>query len=99
MSEVTFELSTPIYQGTEEIKTLTIMRPTLKIIKLIGTPFKVSAKEDEFDIRADRLAQYISKCCALPPSVIDDIDAYDYVQLAGVFAAFFDRSPAVATTN
>ena len=99
MTDIKFELTTPIYQGTEEIKTLTIRRPTLKVIKLIGTPFKMSASSDEFDIRADRLAEYIAKCCALPPSVADDIDAYDYVKLAGVFAAFFDRSPVTQPMN
>ena len=99
MTDIKFELTTPIYRGTEEIKTLTIRRPTLKVIKLIGTPFKMSASSDEFDIRADRLAEYIAKCCALPPSVADDIDAYDYVKLAGVFAAFFDRSPATQPMN
>lgn len=95
MDDVTFKLSTPIKQGAEEIKALTIKAPTLKAIRKIGLPFRFGgAAGSEFEIDAERLAQYLSELCALPPSTIDQITATDFVGLTQVFSGFFGQSQA-----
>ncbi len=95
MNDVSFNLTTPIKHGAEEIRALTIKAPTLKTIRKIGLPFRFGgAAGSEFEIDAERLARYLSELCALPPSTIDQISATDFVGITQVFSGFFGQSPA-----
>lgn len=92
MEDVTFKLSTPIKHGSEEVKVLEIKAPTLKAIRKIGVPFRFGATGSEFEIDAERIAQYLSELCALPPSTVDQISAKDFIGLIQVFSGFFGQS-------
>lgn len=90
-----FELSVPITHGQESLTELTINEPTAKQIREIGIPFRISASagSQDFDFNADRMCRYISKLAAIPPSVVDQICASDFMRIAAVICGFFEKSP------
>lgn len=100
MSDVTFELTKPIVNGSEEIQSLTIKEPTIKVIRKIGLPFVMGgAAGSSFEIDADRVARYLVALCALPPSAIDQISAADFVGITKVISDFFGQSQETTSAS
>lgn len=92
-----FQLSVPITHGQESLTELTINEPTAKQIREIGIPFRISALAggQDFEINAERMCRYISKLALIPPSVVDQICAFDFVRISEVIGSFFEKSPGL----
>ena len=84
---VSFNLKKAIKHGEDEIVTLEFREPTAKDIKNLGYP--VTVKEE---IDAGVIFNYTVALTNLPPSVIAQISARDFVQITGVVAGFFGDS-------
>lgn len=82
------ELSKSVKQGEEEIFELDLREPTAKDVRECGFPFNVETRE----IDTAKVHKYACKLAALPPSVIDQISAADFVQkvLPAVIGFFGD---------
>ena len=83
----TFALTSPIKHGDDELVELELREPTAKDIRKLGFPFTV-----EKGIKADVVYDLVSTLSALPPSVIAQISAKDFVKLTALVVSFFTDS-------
>lgn len=81
-------LSKPIKHGDELVVELDLREPTAKEIKVIGLPLNV---KDE-DVRTEVIHKYICALAVLPPSVVDQMSAKDFIGAMGVVMNFFGES-------
>lgn len=95
------KLTTPITHGEKTLTVLTIAAPTAKQIREVGMPFRVSADvgSRDFEMNTERLCRYISKLAAIPPSVVDQLSAADFMKISGVIGDFFAESPALVNKD
>lgn len=77
-----------IKHGEEVIAELELREPTAKEIKVIGLPLNVR----EGDVRTEIVHKYICALAALPPSVVDQLSARDFVAAMEVVMDFFGES-------
>ena len=84
---VSLKLKKPIRHGDDEILMLEFREPTAKDIKNLGYP--VTMKEE---VDAGVIFNYTVALTNLPPSVISQISARDFVQITGIVAGFFGDS-------
>lgn len=82
------KLKKPIKHGEELIEVLELREPTAKDIKKLGLPINFGAQ----DINSEVVFKYIVDLAALPPSVIDQLGAVDFVACMGVVTGFFGES-------
>ena len=80
-------LKKPIKHGEEVIAELELREPA-KEIKVIGLPLNVM----EGDVRTEIVHKYICALAALPPSVVDQLSARDFVAAMEVVMDFFGES-------
>lgn len=82
-----FTLTKTIKHGDQELTEIELREPTAKDIRVHGLPVS-----SDMDVKTDVVHKYIVTLAALPPSVVDQICARDFVQLVAVVAGFFGDS-------
>lgn len=83
-----FELTKAIKHGEEVLTSIELREPTTKDIKVYGFPIAFETK----DIKTDVIFKYVCALAALPPSVVDQICAKDFIGLTQEIALFFGGS-------
>lgn len=78
-------LSKPLKHGEELIEVISLREPTAKEIKKIGFPFDFANK----DVNAEAVFKFIGELAALPPSVVDQLSAKDFMVCVGAVIGFF----------
>ncbi|MBF4207515.1 phage tail assembly protein [Pseudomonas donghuensis] len=95
MSTVTHTLNTPIQAHAEELKELTLRRPTVqeaRAIKLL--PYNMG--ESGYPVAdIETASKYIAVCAGIPPSSVNQLDLSDLNTLAWMVIGFF-MAPASA---
>lgn len=81
-------LKKPIKHGEEIITELELREPTAKEIKTIGLPLNVRDGE----VRTAIVHQYVCALATLPPSVVDQLSAKDFIVAMEVVMGFFGES-------
>lgn len=79
------KLKKPIKHGEELIEVLELREPTAKDIKKLGLPINFGKR----DVNSEVIFKYVVDLAALPPSVIDQLCAADFVTCIGVVTGFF----------
>lgn len=85
-----FNLTKSIKHGEEELMELDLREPTAKDIKKLGFPIDLKGG----DLRTSVIHGYICDLAAIPPSVVDQISAKDFLGLVAVITGFFGESQA-----
>lgn len=88
---VTYKLRNPIAWGEETITELVIQRPKGKQMRSVPSDIK-AANLDVWLSMASQLA-------AQPPSVIDELDAEDAMEVVAIVAGFIGSSPGIGKTS
>ncbi len=87
--EKTYKLNTPVTWGEKEVTEVVVRPPTGKQIREIGQfPFSYDQSGRAY-ILTEVCCKYISKCSALPPSVVEQLGAYDLSVLSQAYCSFF----------
>ena len=76
---ITYTLLIPISQGSDEIRELEFIRPKVKHLK----------KLDAVSGDIAKTAKMIEVCANIPPSVVDEIDSSDLVEIGKIVQNFF----------
>ena len=84
----TITLRRPIREGTREITVLTLREPTTPEIRKIGLPFALRMDET-MQVDAERVAIWLSKLSAVPPSTIDQMHRLDFMEACQRVPGFF----------
>lgn len=86
-----FKLSNPISAHGETVDELDLREPTPADVRAIKSlPYAVD-KDENVQVRADVVAQYISRCAGIPPSSVDQIGLGDFNTLCWTVNGFFLR--------
>ncbi|MDB2704916.1 phage tail assembly protein [Pseudomonadota bacterium] len=81
-------LRKPITAHGEELHVLEFADPTSRDLQNHGQPVKFDADEN-FQFNMKSVAGYVSACCKIPPSSVDQMDARDLNDAAPMVAGFF----------
>lgn len=95
MDTVKVPLSKPIKAYDEDLKELSLRKPTGTEIRTIGFPFKMEITKAGTQIQHFNLevvAAYAAALGNVPPSSIDQIEPSDWPMLAGMVSTFFGAS-------
>ena len=79
------KLKKPIKHGEELIEVLELREPTAKDIRKLGLPINFGKR----DVNSETVFHYVVTLAALPPSVIDQLCAVDFVACIGAVTSFF----------
>ncbi|MFS4437843.1 phage tail assembly protein [Paracoccaceae bacterium GXU_MW_L88] len=74
----TYKLRYPVMDGDQEIKEINFRRPNAADIK----------RAQKNDTDAGQTASLLVDCAEIPPSVVDQFDIYDFVQLGNKMGEF-----------
>lgn len=91
--ERNYKLSVPVTWGDKDLAEITL-RPatTLQIRKIGKLPYYFDEKMNVIML-TDVMAEYISECSALPPSVVNQLNAHDFQVIALSYLSFFQLPP------
>jgi len=83
-----FDLSESIKAHGETVDHLDLREPTARDIRECGFIFE-SSKNAKFGFDAAVIAEYIERLAGIPSSSVDQLCAYDFMQLGLLIASFF----------
>lgn len=95
MSTTTHVLASPIQAHGDELKELSLRRPTPQEVRNIKMLPYVLGEDNRPVAEADVAAKYIGVCAGIPPSSVNQLDLSDFNQLVWMVIGFF-LSPAKA---
>ncbi|WP_460418786.1 phage tail assembly protein [Pseudomonas sp. microsymbiont 2] len=89
MTTATHELATPIQAHGEQVKELTLRRPTVQECRAIKVlPYTIGG--DGYPVvDLDAAAKYIAVCATIPASSVNQLDLSDLNTLAWIVVGFF----------
>lgn len=101
MGSVKFTLQTPIKAHGEEVHELTVNRPTIAQCRQVGRmPYVIAdTKTGVYSPDLAVVAEYLSVCCGIPPSSVDQLDLLDLNQLAWKICGFFTTPASSASSS
>lgn len=101
MGGVQFKLTRPIKAHGEEVDELHLNRPTPAQCRRIGRmPYVVTNPETgAFSPDLSVISTYLSVCCAIPPSAVDQLELMDLNQLAWAVCSFFTTPESSASSS
>ncbi|WP_252088739.1 phage tail assembly protein [Pseudomonas sp. MWU13-3659] len=89
MSTVTHTLATPIQAHGEEVKELTLRRPTVQECRAIKVlPYNIGG-EGYPVVDLEAAAKYVAVCACVPTSSVNQLDLSDLNTLAWTVVGFF----------
>ena len=89
MSE-SFPLTEPITVGGEEVRELTLRKPTVGMLH--GTTLKISG-DGGLSLDATTVVNVFARLANIPPSSAKQISGEDYMAMVEVYTRFFGGSP------
>lgn len=91
MSTVTHTLAAPIQAHGEEVKELTLRRPTVQECRAIKSlPYTVG--DSGYPVmEVEVAAKYIAVCAGIPASSVNQLDLTDLNQIGWAIVGFFTR--------
>lgn len=91
MSTVTHTLAAPIQAHGEEVKELTLRRPTVQECRTIKSlPYTVG--DSGYPVmEVEAAAKYIAVCAGIPASSVNQLDLTDLNQIGWAIVGFFTR--------
>jgi len=91
MSTVTHTLAAPIQAHGEEVKELTLRRPTVQECRAIKSlPYTVG--DSGYPVmEVEVAAKYIAVCAGIPASSVNQLDLTDLNQICWAIVGFFTR--------
>lgn len=95
---VTIKLAVPVTAHDQELRELTLRRPTVQEVRAIKSlPYKLDSNE-EVSLDMDVAAKYIAVCAAVPPSTVNQLDLADLNTLSWRVASFFLNAASKTST-
>lgn len=94
---ITITLAAPITAHNETLTSLTLRRPTVAELRAAGAPYRVDRKGGAA-VDYDACAQLIAMICAIPPSVVNQMDAADFDDISWRLVGFMRNSSDPAPT-
>lgn len=94
--EITVPLGTPIQAHGEELKALTLRKPTGKDIRLTGMPHRFNA-EAEVVMDAAVISKYVVLLAGIPLSAVDSLEPDDWMAVMTGVMGFFQPAAAAAS--
>ncbi|MCM1513330.1 MAG: phage tail assembly protein [Oxalobacter formigenes] len=96
---VTVALAAPVEHGSEMLTGLTIRPIRTKDLIEIGNIYTMASDGEDvgIDINMKRVAKYLSRLAALPPSVIARLSMPDFMACQEVVLSFFGQSGRAQT--
>lgn len=100
MGVLQFKLSHPIKAHGEEVHELQVKRPTPADCRRIGRmPYVITDNSGLYSPDLSVMGDYISVCCGMPPSSVDQMDLFDFNKLAWEVCGFFAKPESSASSN
>lgn len=103
---VTVTLTEPIEaHGDKNVTSLTLRAPNGRDMRLAGYPFQVTRNGQENDLEMDAAAGalMISQLAGIPPTSVDEMNAFDFTACMGAIMGFFapasPNSPSSDTSS
>lgn len=102
MSTETHKLHTPIQAHGEELKELTLRRPTTLEARTIKVLPYTLAENNMPIAEVEAAAKYIAVCAGIPPSSVNQLELHDLNQLTWLVIGFFlspVKAPPASTAS
>ncbi|MDH1101095.1 phage tail assembly protein [Pseudomonas mosselii] len=99
MTTVTHTLATPIQAHGEEVKVLTLRRPTVQECRAIKVlPYNVG--DSGYPVmEVEAAAKYIAVCAGIPASSVNQLDLIDLNSVGWTIVGFFTRQDSTASES
>lgn len=100
MGALQFKLSRPIKAHGEEVHELQVKRPTPADCRKIGRmPYVLVGNSGMYSPDLEIIGSYLSVCCSIPPSSVDQLDLADFNQLAWGVCNFFAKPESSVSSS